>query len=90
MAFGSEVPSLESLRALAGPPAVPDRLAHAKERRFGEEGKEPELLLFRDNSSWCPYCERVWLQLEEKQVPYRCVRVLFIALAAMGTAVRRV
>jgi len=90
MAFGSEVPSLESLRALAGPPAVPDRLAHAKERRFGEEGKEPELLLFATTAAGAPTAERVWLQLEEKQVPYRCVRVLFIALAAMGTAVRRV
>jgi glutathione S-transferase len=27
--------------------------------------------LYRDDSAWCPYCQKTWLLLEEKRVPYR-------------------
>ncbi|MCO5561106.1 hypothetical protein L7F22_014727 [Adiantum nelumboides] len=49
------------------------RLAHAKTRLFEESA--PALTFYRDNSSWCPYCERVWLQLEEKHIPYSVEKI---------------
>ncbi|MEM7177995.1 MAG: glutathione S-transferase N-terminal domain-containing protein, partial [Pseudomonadota bacterium] len=39
-----------------------------KMRLFG--AKEPVIKLYRDSASWCPYCQKVWIALEEKQVPY--------------------
>jgi glutathione S-transferase len=31
---------------------------------------KPQVLLYRDTNSWCPFCERVWFALEEKQIPF--------------------
>ena len=34
--------------------------------------KEPPVLTFyRDTNGWCPFCERVWLCLHAKGIPYR-------------------
>ncbi|MBD1843411.1 glutathione S-transferase N-terminal domain-containing protein [Cyanobacteria bacterium FACHB-63] len=30
----------------------------------------PPVLLYRDTHSWCPFCERVWFALEEKEIPF--------------------
>jgi len=30
----------------------------------------PPVLLYRDTNSWCPFCERVWFALEEKEIPF--------------------
>jgi glutathione S-transferase len=38
-------------------------------------GFEPEVILYRDSAGWCPYCEKVWLQLEEKRIPYKVEKV---------------
>jgi glutathione S-transferase len=27
------------------------------------------------NKQWCPYCQKVWLQLEEKRIPYTMEKV---------------
>jgi glutathione S-transferase len=31
--------------------------------------------LFRDHGAWCPYCQKVWLQLEEKKIPYTLEKI---------------
>lgn len=70
--------TLQSWEALAAMVATEDdspiRLPNAKTRIFAP-GQVPALIFYRDNSSWCPYCQRVWLQLEEKQIPYSVEKI---------------
>ena len=47
---------------------------HALVRRFGST-EEPRVLLYRDHAAWCPYCQKIWMQLEEKRIPYRIEKI---------------
>lgn len=49
--------------------------AQAKLRLFGAREADVRVTLYRDNHAWCPYCQKVWLWLEEKRVPYRVEKV---------------
>ena len=49
--------------------------AQARLRLFGQSEADVRVTLYRDNHAWCPYCQKVWLWLEEKQVPYRIEKV---------------
>uniref|UniRef100_A0A7S4T145 GST N-terminal domain-containing protein n=1 Tax=Alexandrium monilatum TaxID=311494 RepID=A0A7S4T145_9DINO len=49
--------------------------SQSKLRLFGHTEEKVRVTLFRDNHAWCPYCQKVWLFLEEKQVPYRVAKV---------------
>ncbi|EKX36789.1 hypothetical protein GUITHDRAFT_158659 [Guillardia theta CCMP2712] len=42
-----------------------------KLRLFGHDEKEIRVVLYRDSAAWCPYCQKVWLLLEEKKIPYK-------------------
>jgi glutathione S-transferase len=58
----------------------PDRVSgvtssQATLRLFGQGEDQVRLTLYRDNHAWCPYCQKVWLWLEEKQIPYRIKKV---------------
>lgn len=44
-------------------------------RLFGRPESEIRVTLYRDNHAWCPYCQKVWLWLEEKQIPYRIQKI---------------
>lgn len=44
-------------------------------RLFGQPESSLRVTLFRDNHAWCPYCQKVWLWLEEKQIPYKVKKV---------------
>lgn len=35
----------------------------------------PMVTLYRDTNGWCPFCERVWLQLQAKGIPYEEVLI---------------
>eukprot|EP00882_Tetradesmus_deserticola_P012311 GHRQ01013047.1.p1 GENE.GHRQ01013047.1~~GHRQ01013047.1.p1 ORF type:complete len:320 (+),score=109.31 GHRQ01013047.1:150-1109(+) len=46
----------------------------ALKRTFGST--EPiRVKLYRDHAGWCPYCQKVWLQLEEKRIPYTIEKI---------------
>jgi glutathione S-transferase len=49
--------------------------AQARLRLFGKTEADVRVTLYRDNHAWCPYCQKIWLWLEEKQIPYRIEKV---------------
>ncbi len=44
-------------------------------RLFGQTEADIRVTLYRDNHAWCPYCQKIWLWLEEKRIPYRIKKV---------------
>ncbi len=49
--------------------------AQATLRLFGQSESQVRVTLFRDHHAWCPYCQKVWLWLEFRRVPYRIRKV---------------
>ncbi len=49
--------------------------AQARLRLFGQTEDSVRVILYRDHHAWCPYCQKIWLWLEEKQIPYRIEKV---------------
>ncbi|MEA5464876.1 glutathione S-transferase family protein [Leptothoe sp. PORK10 BA2] len=66
---------LEALDTLQTDPVNGPTNAQARLRLFGQTEADVRVTLFRDNHGWCPYCQKVWLWLEEKQIPYRIEKV---------------
>ena len=36
-----------------------------------EQQQKPVLTLYRDTNGWCPFCERVWVCIRAKNLPYQ-------------------
>ena len=58
----------------------PDRIngptnPYALLRLFGQSEQSVRVTLFRDHHAWCPYCQKVWLWLEWKRIPYKVKKV---------------
>lgn len=49
--------------------------SQARLRLFGKTEADVRVTFYRDNHAWCPYCQKIWLWLEEKQIPYRIEKV---------------
>jgi glutathione S-transferase len=67
---GELMKSEENLRERGDGPPHTD----AKIRLFGSTG-EPRVTYYRDTAAWCPYCQKVWILLEEKKIPYRVEKI---------------
>jgi glutathione S-transferase len=66
---------LEALTDFSIDPVNGPTNAQARLRLFGQREADVRVTLYRDNHAWCPYCQKVWLWLEEKRVPYRIEKV---------------
>ena len=47
-------------------------------RLFDKSNKEEDIrvVFYRDSASWCPYCQKVWMSLEEKRIPYKIGKLI--------------
>jgi glutathione S-transferase len=59
-------------------PADGPTSAQALLRLFGQPETAVRVTLYRDHHAWCPYCQKVWLWLEERRVPYRVRKVTMV------------
>ena len=44
-------------------------------RLFGYTENDAIVTLYRDRHSWCPYCQKIWLWLEFKRIPYKVKKI---------------
>ena len=49
--------------------------SYSKLRLFNKPESDVEVTLYRDNHAWCPYCQKVWLWLEWKRIPYKVQKI---------------
>lgn len=38
-------------------------------------GTSPRVTFYKDSASWCPYCQKCWILLEEKRIPYKVEKI---------------
>ncbi len=80
----------EALRDYTTDPINGPTNAQADIRLFGQSESAVRVTLYRDNHAWCPYCQKVWLWLEEKQIPYRVKKVTMFCYGDKETWYKRI
>jgi glutathione S-transferase len=68
-------PELAALTSFQIDPINGPTNAQSRLRLFGQSADAVRVTLYRDHHAWCPYCQKIWLWLEEKQIPYRIEKV---------------
>ncbi len=68
-------PELETLATWQIDPVNGPTNAQSRLRLFDQPESAIRVTLFRDHHAWCPYCQKIWLWLEEKRIPYRIEKV---------------
>ena len=63
--------------------------AKSRLRLFGKTEADVRVTLYRDNHAWCPYCQKIWLWLEEKEIPYRIEKVTMFCYGNKETWYKR-
>jgi glutathione S-transferase len=84
-------PELEELAAAcpSSDPINGAATAQARLRLFGEPPEAVRVTLYRDHHAWCPYCQKVWLWLEERRIPYRVRKVAMVCYGDKESWYRR-
>lgn len=67
--------ALNGLKAPVSDPIQGPTNAQARLRLFNTPESQLRVTLYRDHHAWCPYCQKIWLWLEWKQIPYRISKV---------------
>jgi glutathione S-transferase len=80
---------LEALPRFETDPINGPTNAQARLRLFGQSEADVRVTLYRDHHAWCPYCQKVWLWLEEKQIPYRIEKVTMFCYGEKESWYRR-
>ena len=44
-------------------------------RLFNKNKTDAKLIFYRDRHAWCPYCQKIWLWLEFKKIPYKIEKI---------------
>jgi len=59
-----------SITVTSTPPSWDDLSAALHAADTVDSPKKPLVTLYRDTNGWCPFCERIWLVLRAKGIPY--------------------
>jgi len=69
---GQSLANEVSLREKGGGAAHTDALLRLFDAKSEEDVR---VTLYRDDAAWCPYCQKVWMLLEEKRIPFKVSKI---------------
>jgi len=67
---GTAATSTNSPTKIAPTPKWDELTQSLDELTANENSEAPKVTLYRDTNGWCPFCERIWLILRAKGIPY--------------------